>query len=519
MNRRARPALPHLLCRAIAAILLAACALGSPPVSAESSPTARATPATQGSPAAEASPAASSATGELTHKQTAAVEKDIQIVRALKLKHQVPIAVRTPDEAAKLLEAEIDREYTPEQMDTDGLAGAMLGLYPRGINLKASNLSLLESQVIAFYDFHIKQMVIVSGVLTREFPGQPPEVRAKLARMILAHEFTHALQDQNFNFGAQDEKLKDDSDRSLALHAVAEGDATIAGYAFMLGGINPSLLSTLIGNLENFSQAFTGAAAGVPRGVAEPLVFQYTDGVRFVAQAYQHGGWDAVNRLYRNPPQSTQQILDPELYYDHPEPPDRVAVAGYPPLLGGWRKADEDTLGELGLRIILENTRGKNSPDVKLADKWAGDRIVMLRKGKSVGVIWLVAFRDGAAAARFAAVYRKVLDRLHRHGTPHRVEVRESAALIAVGEPAARFDKLAPALWKASKITAPAPAAPASNAPLQAAAPRAPAMFGNGVTRLQNPLSSFPRNPAPGKVRMGVWNSFDSCMIALAAAR
>jgi hypothetical protein len=488
MNKRVRPALPRFLCRALAAILLAAAPLGAPPASAQTPPAARGqsgaggqsaaagqgAPSTQARPAAQRPAATGGAAGGLSQKQADAVEKGIQTVRALKLKHPVPIAARTPEQATRMLESEIEREYTPEQIDSDGRAGAMLGLYPRGIDLKAANLSLLESQVIAFYDFHTKRMVVVSGALTREFPGQPPEVRAKLAQMILAHEFTHALQDQNFDFGAEDEKLKANGDRSLALHAVAEGDATIAGYAFMLGGINPSLLATLIGNLQSFSQTFTGAAAGVPRGVAQPLIFQYTDGVRFVAQAYQRGGWDAVNRLYRNPPQSTQQILQPRLYYDHPELPDRVAVAGYAPLLRGWHKADEDTLGELGLRIILENTRGMASPDLKLADKWAGDRIVMLRKGKSVGVIWLLALRDAGAAAQFAALYRKVLDRLHRRGTPHRVDTRGAAVLVAVGEPAARFNTLAPVVWKASKITAPGPAVPASAAPLHAAAPPVP---------------------------------------------
>lgn len=472
MNERARPALPFLLRRALAVLIAAA--LGASSVGGQAAtPASQATPTAQAAPGARA-PAATGTTEGLSPKQVEAVEQGIQRIRALKLKHQVPIAERTPDEATKMLSAEIDREYTPEQLDADGRGGAMLGLYPRGINLRAANLSLLESQVIAFYDFHTKQMVVVGGALTREFPGQPPALRVKLARMILAHEFTHALQDQSFDFGAEDEKLKSDGDRSLALHAVAEGDATIAGYAFLLGALNPSLLMTLIDNLQSFSQAFTGAAAGVPRGVAEPLTFQYTDGVRFVAEAYKHGGWDAVDRLYRNPPQSTQQILNPELYYDHPVLPRRVTVAGYEGVLGGWHKADEDTLGELGVRIILENARGEHSPDVKLADQWAGDRIVMLRKGKAVSVIWLLALRDARAAARFGALYGKVLDRLHARRMPHRVEARGAAVLVAVGEPAARFDRLAPVLWKASRITAPPPAAPAKSAPLQAMAPAPP---------------------------------------------
>ncbi len=409
--------------------------------------------------------------GKINQREAAAVERNIQAVRQLKLKHKVPIVARTTEEAGKLLEAELEREYTPEIIDTDGRAGALIGLYPPGINLKAANMSLLESQVIAFYDFKKKRMVVVSGALEREFPGQPPELQTKLDYMILAHEFTHALQDQNFDFGAKDEKLKSNGDRALALHSVAEGDATIAGYAYMLGGMNPVILTTLIGNLQSFSQAFTGAAAGVPRGVAEPLIFQYIDGVKFVAEAYRRGGWTAVDKLYSDPPQSTQQIIDPSLYFDHPAPPDTVTVAGYQSRLAAWHKSDEDTLGELGLRIILQNTRGMASPDLALATRWAGDRIVMLRKGQAVSVIWLLAFRSADSAARFAALYRKVLDHLHRRPAPHRIERKGDAVLAVIGEPAAHFDTLGPAVWKASAITAPPPAITPGVPSLHAAAP------------------------------------------------
>lgn len=412
--------------------------------------------------------------GKVDAAEAAAVQQTIQEVRRLKLKNQVPVVVRSTEEAGKLLEAELKSEYTPETIDTDGRAGALIGLYPPGIDLKAANMSLLESQVIAFYDFKKKTMVVVNGALEREFPGQPPELQTKLDNMILAHEFTHALQDQNFDFGARDQALKSNGDRALALHSVAEGDATIAGYACMLGRMDSAILAALIGNLQSFSQTFTGAAAGVPRGVAEPLIFQYTDGVRFVAQAYQRGGWAAVNKLYSDPPQSTQQIIDPSLYFDHPILPDTVTVAGYQSRMTGWHKSDEDTLGELGLRIILENTRGTASPDLTLAAGWAGDRIVMLRRGEAVSVIWLLAFRDPDSTSRFAAVYRKVLDRMHGRPAPHRVELKGNAVLVMIGDAASHYDRLGPAVWKASAIAAPPPAITPGGPSLHAGAPPTP---------------------------------------------
>jgi hypothetical protein len=148
-----------------------------------------------------------------------------------------------------------------------------------------------------------------------------------------------------------------------------------------------------------------------------------------------------------------------------------VTVAGYQARLAGWHKSDEDTLGELGLRIILENTRGAASPDLALAAGWAGDRIVMLRKGETVSVIWLLTFRDADSASRFAAVYRKVLDHLHGHPAAHRVELRRNAVLVVAGDAAAHFDRLGPAVWKASTITAPPPAITPGSPSLHAEAP------------------------------------------------
>src|SRR5262249_37801695 len=142
--------------------------------------------------------------------------------------------------------------------------------------------------------------------------------------------------------------------------------------------------------------------------------------------------------------------------------------------MAGWHKSDEDTLGELGLRIILENTRGTASPDLTLAAGWAGDRIVMLRKGETVSVIWLLAFRDPDSASRFAAVYRQALDHMHGRPPEHRVEHKSNAVLVMIGEAAAQFDRMGPAVWKASAITPPPPPITPGGPSLHADAPHAP---------------------------------------------
>ena len=382
--------------------------------------------------------------GKLDSSVVAAVEKSTQAVRDLKLKRAVPIIVVTPAQVDRMLAAELEREYTPDELDVDARIGAMLGLYPVGTDLKAANLDLLGGQLIAFYDFDERRMVLVKRAHITEADSESKDGEAEQAaveRMIVAHEFTHALQDQNFELGSKDRGLRDNSDRELALHAVAEGDATIAGFADVAGTISVANVDLLVANLAGISAAFAHEVPDVPLGVSEPLIFQYTDGVRFVAEAYRRGGWKAVDALYADPPISTNQVIHPALYFSRPSAPSQVSVAGYGNALAGWRKADEDTYGELGLRIIFKRQADARSSDQKLTARWAGDRVVMLRKGGVVGAIWLIVFTDGSSAARFADVYRGMLGRVNgAAGVAYGVAVRRCEVLVGVGGFASRFD-------------------------------------------------------------------------------
>ncbi|MGH8679310.1 MAG: hypothetical protein ACREUQ_13300, partial [Burkholderiales bacterium] len=144
------------------------------------------------------------------------------------------------------------------------------------------------------------------------------------------------------------------------------------------------------------------------------------------------------------------------LYFERPRLPVKITIDGYQEILPGWSKADEDTYGELLIRIILKRHYGDGAPELLAASRWAGDRIVILRRGNAVGVIWLLAFIDGDAAARFSSVYASLFDRLHGGRTPHDIEYRDNLVLIVAGEPALGFEHLAPSVFKQSKVATPA---------------------------------------------------------------
>src|SRR5208337_1492656 len=354
-----------------------------------------------------------------------------------------------------MMEADLMRDYTDQQLEADAVAGSLTGLYPAGLDLKAASLKLLKSQVAGFYDPHGKEMVLVEGGADLGIWNSATQFmiqRDVVGEMLLAHELTHALQDQNFDLESSLDKAKDDDDRALALKSVAEGDATIAGFAYAVGRMDDSTADTLANNLKSLPQALRAEAPDTPEGLSAPLLFQYSDGVRFVAEAYRRGGWTAVDALYRNPPQSSHQILHPALYFDSPAPPAHIELAGYDGIMSGWKKADDDTYGELLLRVILERNLGKQSAELGLASRWTADRMVILQDKRDVNVIWMLAFSDGQTAGHFAVVYQTLLDRLLGDSTPHRIDKRSNAVLVVIGQGADYFDTLAPAIWNASAI-------------------------------------------------------------------
>jgi hypothetical protein len=388
-------------------------------------------------------------------QQAAKIEAGIQNVRQLRFKRQVPLVVKTPDEAESMMEADLMRDYTDNQLQADAVAGALTGLYPVGLDLKAASLKLLKSQVAGFYDPHGKEMVLVEGGADLGVWNNAAQFmiqRDVVGEMLLAHELTHALQDQNFDLESSLDKVKGDDDRGLALKSVAEGDATISGFAYAVGRMDDSTADALADNLKQLPQALAAQAPDTPEGLSVPLLFQYSDGVRFVAEAYRRGGWPAVDALYRNPPQSSHQILHPALYFSSSAPTPRIELAGYDGIMNGWKKADDDTYGELLLRIILERNLGKQSVETGLASRWIADRMVVLQQSRGVNVIWMVAFGDAQTASHFAVVYQTLLDRLLGDSTAHRLDARSNAVLVVIGEGANYFETLAPAIWNASTI-------------------------------------------------------------------
>ena len=394
--------------------------------------------------------------GRVNLQRARKIYSDVQELRQLNFKYEIPMVLMDRAQAAVALQSLMARHRSPAELHLAADAGVLTGLYASESDLSSRTLLVLKRQVLAFYEPQSRQMILVKS------PAQhwPAPIFDRLysrrdarEEMLVAHELDHALEDQYFGVQTQLDEITDNDDRVLALKAIAEGDASLVGYGYSTGLIDAETIHSLLAHLEAMPQWFDLQSPDFPPVLRDSLIFQYTDGTRFVGTAYERGGWNAVNALYRNPPVSTRQIIDPALYFEHPSPPLKIAVAGWQQELPHWRKAAENTYGALLLRVILTHN-SQNPVDGSLWRAWRGDRMVVLQNGRDTTVIWMIAMSDEVRSAALAQAYDAILARLSSHGAPraYHVERRGIVVLAIIGPGAAQSLELAPALWRASTI-------------------------------------------------------------------
>jgi hypothetical protein len=402
------------------------------------------------------------------------IYRAVETMRGLSFRREVPLVVMSSEGANAVMEREVSAHRDDVALERAAEVGAMTGLYAPGTDLKAQTMQLLASQVAGFYDPEDREMILIEGHephglmngLAGFFRRSDPD-----SEMLIAHELTHSLQDQHFDIHQALDRIRDNDDRQQALKAVAEGDATLAAYGYVKGRLDPGTIAGLLSHLEDMPRLVDAESPGTPEALRDSLVFQYADGTHFVSEAYLRGGWVAVNALYAKPPTSTRQVIEPAAYFDHPSPPVSIVLNGWQRALKGWRPVEQNTYGELHIRVILRRNPSDDA-QVSLARGWRGDRMVVLQSGSALTVIWIVVLRDQETAADFARVYSGILDRISTGGLPlHRVDRRDDAVLIAIGPGANYFRKFAPAVWRDTVISGDVTDAASPESPGRAAAP------------------------------------------------
>jgi hypothetical protein len=317
------------------------------------------------------------------------VEREVQAVRGLRYLHPVAVHPVTHAQLVRGLNRSFDHSYPRGLYVRRGRAWQVIGVIPRSVNLRDALHAFLSTQVAGYYDPTTGQLVFVGS--SHPSPAQ---------RLALAHELTHADDDQHFDLSRinrLENRCRDEQDMA-ALGAV-EGSAQ-----FFMFEVARRFLS-LGDALSMLFQGGGAPPAGVPPFLQTLLLWPYVDGVRFVAALDARGGLTEVNRAIRRLPVSTEQVIHPDAYPS--DRPRTVEVPDLGPRLGaGWRDLDVMDVGEAWLDAMLRpaGTLGAAAagfPDP--ATGWDGGQYRAWTNGPHVAVVLQTAWDSRTAAAAFAA--------------------------------------------------------------------------------------------------------------------
>lgn len=348
---------------------------------------------------------------------TREVLRETSELRGLKVVREVASGAQSRPEIERMLIANLNESTTPEEMRSSEVALKKFGLAPADFQLRPFIIAVLTEQIAGYYDpkrqtFYLADWVDLEGL-------QP----------VIAHELTHALQDQHFNLRMFENWPKHDSDAELAAQALVEGDATVLMMQYVMK--NPQRALALFKSMGNTSSEQLDRA---PRALRETLMFPYEHGMTFAAQVHRRGGWPLVSQAYTELPKSTEQILHPEKYFTKEAPVADIAWRDVSAQLGkGWRVTDHDVNGEWGYYLILDEFLKSKSESLKAAAGWGGDHYV-LYEGPNKSDVLLAQYTHWDTeqdATEFFTAYVKRTERRYKHAGATQTPAANSATRSA----------------------------------------------------------------------------------------
>jgi hypothetical protein len=391
-GRRVRPLTAGLVLLLVVGLAVGGLVLATrrdPPASVASGTTAA--PATR-APAAQA-PATRAPAATPTTPAVREVQRAVAELRGLTFERPVPVTVESPQKLAKRLVRVLGDETDEAKLRRQGRAMELLGELPPGTDLPTLLSRVQAESVLGFY---LPGRRPPKGSLyVRSSRGLDP-----YTRIILAHELTHAVTDQRYDLTRADRLAAANAreDEAAAYAGLVEGDATLLMQRYLTERLTPA---------EQASAGLAAAADRTPRRDAAPAViresmlFPYQGGLQFVSALYQRGGWAAVNRAYRDPPTSTEQLLHPERYLGTRDRPQAVPIADLSGRLGGgWRPSAELSAGELDLRLLLQGELPVTTAQTAAAG-WDGGLLRTFQQGKRTALVLRTVWDSATEAAQF----------------------------------------------------------------------------------------------------------------------
>ena len=329
-------------------------------------------------------------------------------ITGLKLRTPLKKSLRSREQIRAYVINEMNEDKDAAERYAGQRSAEAFGLLPKGFNLDSFMVDLLTEQIAGLYDPKAHEFYVADWIPAAD------------QRMVMAHELTHALQDQHFQIEDWAKAARPNDDAELAREAVLEGSAMAAMVDYLLQGTGRSLQdlpdidpSMLIGDMES-----TPMLKKAPPFLKDALIFPYLDGLNFSAAVLRPDGWSALSGIFAKPPVSTQQILHPALYKSGKIPP-KIAVPSMDKDVGAeWTKLEDNIMGEFGWKEVLKQFLGEERA-TPVSSGWNGDRYVVYeqKKTKRLLLITRLDLATEGDADHFFAAYSEALEKKHERRT------------------------------------------------------------------------------------------------------
>jgi hypothetical protein len=339
----------------------------------------------------------------------------------LPIKHKVKRKLIGRDEVAAYLTKHMSEDEDAQRLRRSELVLKKFGLLPRDFDLQKFLVALLREQVAGFYDPKSKTVNLLDWV---DVEQQKP---------VLAHELTHALQDQAFglekwmkdqDLATKKEPTESDIDQdeiSTARQAVVEGQAMVTLIDYTLAPMNKSLLNSpevaealkqgmLVGTADSIE--FRNA----PIFLKEALTFPYRYGLDFEAALMKASKQKAFTDVFKDPPRSTRQIMEPQTYLSG-ERIEPMRLPDFKTIFKDYERFDIGAMGEFDVAILVDEYAGVDTSH-RMYPHWRGGYYYAAKRkddaAAPLGLLYASRWSTPEKAQEFAAIYAQSLKKRYR---------------------------------------------------------------------------------------------------------
>jgi hypothetical protein len=318
------------------------------------------------------------------------------IEKAVGLKYKTPpkVETRSKEQVREFVTKQFTDSVAAHDIAGQEAAYKRLGMIPDTLKLQAFLTSLLEEQIVGYYDPHTKVLYVVDGA--------PKD----MAAITITHELVHALQDQYISLDSV-QKIRDDNDRFSAAQSVFEGQAVYEQISIMLGGTNIAI--NLPGGWDRIremireNQGSMPIFAAAPKVIQETMIFPYLSGAEFYRN-YKERKPGSI--IYKDMPVSTEQIIHPAAFFVTRDNPTRVSLG----TLTNAAKVYDNDLGEFETRLFLFQSLNDQNEAVRGATGWDGDRYAVVNTPQGQGIVWLTVWDSPVEAGEFFHLAGRALE-------------------------------------------------------------------------------------------------------------